>query len=219
VRRSLRTSLLMTIPFVLLLNSDSVVVSTRMYGDSSGVRRVQAKADSSMREELLKWTAEMTRRFYREPVHMSTDSVEVGRSNQFSDLGRLEGVDTGVSDIVQEPLSFVTQYTWQETVKLDYIGTDQERAAADVIAFEYRLTMPGKIASAQPAGARINGNTAVWTLEAADLGPEDDEFTISASASTLRWDVIVLLVYVGGYLLYRLIAFFLRRARLRPRKI
>ncbi|MFW5867651.1 MAG: hypothetical protein ACOCX2_07525, partial [Armatimonadota bacterium] len=218
VRRSLRTSLLITIPFVLLLNSDKVVISTHMYGDQSGVRRVQATADSSMRDELVKWTSEMARGFYREPVHVSTDSVEVARSNQFNNLGALEGVSTGAADIVQEPLSFVTTYTWEETIKVDFLGNERERAVKDVIVFEYRLMMPGEIQSTQPA-AQVDGNSATWKIQPADLGPDGEEITVSASATSLRWDVIVLLVYIGGYLIYRIIAFFVRRARLRPRKI
>lgn len=219
MRRSLRTSLLITIPFVLLLNSENVIVSTRMYGDQSGIRRVKALADSSMRDELLKWTREMARNFYREPVHTTTDSVEVSRSNQVNDLGNLEGTEATVTDIVQEPLSFVTTYTWQETVKVDFLGNKRERAAADVIVFEYRLTMPGTIETAQPAGARIDGNSVAWEIRPAELDPETDSITVSASARSVRWDVIALLVYIGGYLTYRIIAFFVRRARLRPRKI
>lgn len=215
----LRTSLLITIPFVLLLNSDSVIVSTRMYGDNSGIRRVRATADSSMREELVKWTGEMARSYYREPVRVTTDSVEVARSNQLSDLGSIEGVTATAADIVRQPLSFITQYSWQETVKVDFLGNEREKAAADVIVFEYRLTMPGKITSVQPASADVRGGTAIWELKASDLQPDDAEYTIQATSTMVRWDVIVFLAYIGGYLLYRLIAFLARRARLRPRKI
>ena len=217
--RRVRTSLLITIPFVLLLNADSVIVSTRMYGDESGVRRVRATADSSMRQELVKWTREVARKYYREPINLTTDSVEVARSDQVSDLGAIEGVTATAADIVQNPLSFATQYSFEETIKVDFLGNEREKAAADVIIFEYRLTMPGKIASVQPAGAEIDGGTATWKLKASDLEPDDAEYTVQASSTMLRWDVIVLLAYVGGYLLYRLIALFVRRARLRPRKI
>ncbi|MFP4248211.1 MAG: hypothetical protein ACLFU7_01055 [Armatimonadota bacterium] len=214
----MRTSLLITIPFVLLLNSDQVIISTQMHGDRSGIRRVQARADSSMVDEIEKWTKEMARRFYREPVHVGTDRVEVARSNQVNDLGAIDGVNAGVVDIVQEPLSFVTTYTWEETINIDFLGNERERAAADVITFEYRLAMPGEIQSTQPA-AQVDGRSATWTLQPSDVGPDGDGITVSATATSVRWDVIALLVYVGGYILYRVIAFFVRRARLRPRKI
>ncbi|MBD3291434.1 MAG: hypothetical protein GF393_00810 [Armatimonadia bacterium] len=219
MKRSMRTSLMITIPFVLLLNSDSVVITTQMHGDKSGIRRVQATADSSMSDEILKWTYEMARGFYREPVHKSTDSVEVARSNQVNNLGAIEGVTATAADIVQKPLAFTTTYTFEETVKVDFIGTEQERAASDVIVFQYRLSMPGQIKSATPAGAEIDGNSCTWKLDPSDLEADTDELTVSATATSLRWDVIVLLVYVGGYLLYRIISFFVKRARLRPRKI
>ena len=216
--RSLRTSLFITIPFVLLLNSDKVVVSTHMYGDQSGIRRVQATADSSMREELVKWTHEMARGFYREPVHVSTDSVEVARSNQVNDLGAVDGVSTSVADIVQQPLSFVTTYNWEETIKVDFLGNERERAVSDVIVFDYTLMMPGEIQSTQPA-AQVDGDTAKWQIKPGDLDPDSGEITVRATATSFRWDVVVLLVYIGGYLTYRIVAFFVKRARLRPRKI
>jgi hypothetical protein len=219
VTTRLRTSLLITIPFVLLLNSDSVIVSTRMYGDVSGVRRVRAEADSSMRDELLKWTSEMTRHFYNEPVHVTTDSVEVSRSNQVHDLAATEGITATAANIVQKPFSLTSEYTWQETVKVDFLGNERERAAAEVITFEYRLAMPGKIASVQPVNAQVDGGSAIWTLNAADLTNAEADFTVSATSTALRWDVIAFLAYIVAYLLYRTIAFLARRARLRPRKI
>ena len=102
---------------------------------------------------------------------------------------------------------------------MDFLGNEREKAAADVIVFEYRLTMPGKIASAQPANAEIDGGTATWKLKASDLQPDDAEYIVEATSTMVRWDVVMLLGYVGGYLLYRLIALLVRRARLRPRKI
>jgi len=35
----------------------------------------------------------------------------------------------------------------------------------------------------------------------------------------VRWDAVIILVYVVGYLAWRLTAFLAHRARLRPRKI
>ena len=216
--RSMRTSLLITIPFVLLLNSDRVIISTEMYGDSSGIRRVQATADSSLSNEIQKWTREAARNYDGEPTHVTTDKVEVERSKQVNDLGAIEDVNARAVDIVQEPFSFVTTYNFEETIRVNYLGNERERAAAEVITFEYRLAMPGEIQMTEPA-AEVNGRSATWKLRAADLGTDNGEITISATATSVRWDVIVLLVYIGGYLLYRITAFFIRRARLRPRKI
>ncbi len=213
---SARASVLITIPFVLLMTADSVVIDTHMYGDNSGVRRIEATADSSMADEMLKWTHEMARNFYREPVEKKTDSVTVARSNQIHDLGAAEGATAETNGLVKEPLSFVTTYTWEETVTVDFLGNEREQELADVVVFEYRLTMPGSITQAPKA--QVDDDTAVWKIKPLDLD-ENDSYTVSATATQMRWDVIALLVYVGGYLLYRIISFFVRRARLRPRKI
>jgi len=215
VRAGLRTSVLITIPFVLLLNSDQVVVDTHMYGDLSGIQRVRTVGDSSLARELRKWTREMTRGFDDAAFHTTGDNVVVGRNRQRNDLGAPNDVEAQALDIVQSPLSFVTTYTWSETVSIDFLGNDKEQAAAPHAKFEYRLTMPGSIRETTPS-AEVNGRTAVWTLTAEQ--PEDG-YVITATATHVRWDVIVVVVYVVGYLGFRLIAFLARRARLRPRKI
>jgi len=208
--------MLITIPFALLMNADNVIITTQMYSDTSGLRRVEAIADSSMVNHVRDWTDEMARPFDLEPIQHSTDAVTVARSRQFHDLGANRGVTARASDIVQEPLSFVTTYTWEETIKVDFLGNKREQELLDVVMFEYRLTMPGTIQTAE--GAEIDGRSAVWRIRPTELD-EDDQYVVSATATALRWDVIVLIVYVGGYLLYRMIAFLIRRARLRPRKI
>ncbi len=213
VTRAPRTSLLITIPFVLLLNSDQVVVTTRMYGDLSGVRRVQVSGDSSLREELVKWAGEMTRGYHGDGVQMSTDSVKVYRSTQKHNLAAGHDVQAVAYDIVRRPLSFVTYYTWQETIKVDFLGNERERAAAPVTQFEYRLTMPGTIESTSPA-ASVDGRHAVWSFTA-----DKEEYEVKATAKAVRWDAIVFLVCLVGYPTYRFVAFLVRRARLRPRKI
>ncbi len=209
----MRTSLLITIPFVLLLNSDRVVVSTHMYGDLSGTRAVQSTGDSSLADEIRTWTREMTRAFDDAGTHVTGDAVVAVRSAQRNDLGDLDGAQADAADIVQEPFSLITTYTWTDTITINYLGNDKEQAAAPLTDFEYRLTMPGVINSTDPP-AEVNGRTAVWRL-----GGDQEEQTISASATTVRWDAVIILVYVVGYLAWRLTAFLAHRARLRPRKI
>jgi len=209
----MRTPLLITIPFVLLLNSDRVVVSTHMHGDLSGTRVVQSAGDSSLAREIRTWTRVMARGFDDAGTHVNGDVVVAARSTQRNDLGDLDGARSHALDVVQRPLSLVTTYSWTDTITINYLGNDKEQAAAPLTDFEYRLTMPGAVTSTQPA-AEINGRTAVWRL-----GGDQEEQTISASATAVRWDAVVTLVYVVGYLAWRLIAFLAHRARLRPRKI
>ena len=77
MRAGLRTSLLLTIPFVLLLNADQVVVSTHMYGDLSGTRRVTASGDNSLAREIRKWARQTTRGFDDAGAHLTGDNVMV----------------------------------------------------------------------------------------------------------------------------------------------
>lgn len=209
----MRTPLLITIPFVLMLNADRVIVSTQMYGDLSGIRHVQAVGDSSLRYELHKWMHEMTPGFDNAGSHISGDTVVISRSRQVNDLGAPADAQAQALDIVQKPLSLVTTYTWTETVTIEPPDNERERAAAPLTRLEYRVTMPGSISSTNPP-AQVTGRTAVWTLSG-----DHKEQVISVTASAVRWDVVVVLVYVVGYLVFRIVAFLVHRARLRPRKI
>jgi len=210
----LRMPLLLTIPFVLLLNSDRVMVSTTMYGDTSGVRVVRATADSSLASEIQRWTREMTRGWNNAGAHTTGDSTTAARSVQRNSLGAADDVEATALDIVQHPLSLVTTYQWRERIRIEFLGNDKERAAAPLSSFEYRVTMPGTIRTVSPVSQNVSGRTATWALTA-----DREEYTISATATAVRWDVIVILVYVLGYLTYRASSFLVRRARLRPRKI
>lgn len=210
----LRVPLLITIPFVLVFTAERVVVSTTMYGDTSGVRVVRATADSSFLNEIRGWTRNMTRGWDDAGAHVSGDSAVVARSTQRNHLGAHDDVEAEALDVVQQPLSLVTTYRWQEKVRFDFLGTDRERAAAPLSSFEYRLTMPATIRTTSPPAQSVSGRTATWTLAA-----DRDEYTITATATAVRWDVVVILVYVLGYLTYRVLSFLARRARLRPRKI
>jgi len=174
---------------------------------------VQSTGDSSLAGEIRTWTREMTRGFDDAGTHVTGDAVVAARSAQRNDLGDLDGAQSHAADIVQRPLSLVTTYTWTDTITINYLGNDKEQAAAPLTDFEYRLTMPGAISSTQPP-AEVNGRTAVWRL-----GGDQEEQTISASATTVRWDAVIILAYVVGYLAWRLTAFLAHRARLRPRKI
>lgn len=213
MRRGLRTSVLMVIPFVLLLNSDHVVVTTTLYGDMSGIRRVRATGDSALKREIARWTRDMTRGYCWDALRVTGDSVVASRSTQRNEFGSSEDIDASALDVVQKPLSLTTEYRWNETIEVDFLGNDKEQAAAPLTDFEYRVTLPGRIVSAQPA-AEESGRTATWTLSA-----EQARHEVSVTARSWRWDVIVLLVYIAGYLAFRITSFLVHRARLRPRKI
>jgi len=215
VRVRLRTSLLATVPFVLLFNADRVQFTTRMYQDVSGIRSMQASADSSLRNELLRWSRGTTPGYEQDSVHVTANRVAVSRSEQRASLDTIDDLDAEAFDIVRRPLALKTTYTFRERISIDFTyGTDKELAPAPLTNFEYRLVMPGRITQASPAGGQVQGHTVRWTLNAAQ-----DEFELSATAEAWRWDVILVILYVLAYAAYRVAAFLIRRARMRPRKI
>ncbi|MGC9317157.1 MAG: hypothetical protein ACP5KN_03880 [Armatimonadota bacterium] len=212
MRTGLRTSVLIAIPFALLFHADRVVITTTVYSDLSGVRRVQTEGNSTYAPELRRWIRRMTPRFETDHVRSTGDTIELSRSAQRNDLGAPEDVEARALDVVQKPLSLVTEYHWRETIALDYVN-EEEQEVEPLDEFEYRLVLPGRITQAMPA-ASIDGHRAVWKLST-----EKPEYDLNAVAVSWRWDVIVLLVYVVGYLAYRITAFLVHRARLKPRKI
>ncbi len=203
----------MTIPFVLLLNADRVIITTTMYDDVSGVRQVRTAADSSLRREVTRWTRDVTRGFDTDSIEETTHGVVVSRSTQVNDLSAYQDVNASATGILRRPFSFVTEYRWEESINIDFLSNVKEEAAAPYTTFEYRLIMPGEVQTASPQG-EMNGRTVRWVLTA-----DQEDYTLSATATALRWDLIILVVYIVGYLGYRLTAFLIRRARLKPRKI
>lgn len=213
MRAYLRAPLLATIPFVLLLNSDRVTVTTEFYGDVSGMRRVQAEGDGSLARQISEWTVQAAPGSDNEGTRIAGDRVSVARSTMHHDLNALGDVEASALSIAQEPLALRTWYRWRERVTIDFTyEDDKERAAAEHTSLQYRLIMPGKIVNA--AGASINANVATWTLQATD-----GEYEVTAMAVRWRWDLILVLVYVLGYATYRILGEIAHRARLRPRKI
>ena len=215
MRVRLRTSLLATVPFVLLFNADRVQLTTRVYQDISGTRIIQVSGDSSLSRQLRQWARETTRSYQQDRFRVISNRAEICRSAQVADLDAVDDVDASALDIVQHPFSLKTTYHFRERLRVDFTyGTDKELAPAPLTNFEYVLVMPGRVTQAGPAGARIQGDTVHWTLNAARK-----EMELSATAEAWRWDLILVLLYVLGYVAYRTAAFLARQARMRPRKI
>jgi len=207
---------LATIPFVLFLNSDRVTVTTRFYGDGSGIRQLQAEGVTVHKKQMLDSMPKAWPGFDSECRPASDNRVEVSYSAQVHDLGVLPDVEAGALDIVQHPLSLQTRYELTEKLQVEFTRRDdRDPGYADQSTLEYRLEMPGTITNAQ--GATIHGKVAVWMLNAREVAEQGYE--VRASAVAWRWDVIVTLVYVLGYLTYRILGALAHRARLRPRKI
>jgi hypothetical protein len=217
VTLGLRAQVFAAVPFVLLLNADQVTVTTELYGNLSGIRRVQAEGPSTRQRQIEQSMPQSGPKLDREGQRLSQDRVRVLWCVQVHDLAVLDDVETSAIDVVQEPLRLRTWYKWQEHVKVELgSGSEAERKKAEPVEFEYRLTVPGKLVRTSPT-ADSSGSTATWKLNA--LKAAQDGYELSATAVAWRWDVILLLVYVLGYAAYRIVAEIAHRAQLRPRKI
>lgn len=215
MRARLRTSLLVTVPFMLLFSADRVQFTTRMYQDASGLRRLQTEGDSSLARQLSQWSRETVRGYHTDRVHTTSNRAYISRSEQRADLDTVDDIDAQAHDIVRHPLSLRTVYHFREKIRVDFTyGTPKELAPAPLTSFEYTLVMPGRITQSSPAGGQQDGHVVRWTLNAAQ-----PEVEVSASAVSWRWDLILVLIYVLGYLAYRITAFLVHQARMRPRKI
>lgn len=215
MRADLRTSLLMAIPFMLLFSADRVQITTRMYQDASGMRRIETSGDNSLSRQLAQWTRETSPGFQQDRFQTTSNRVVMSRSQQVANLAGVSDIDARALDIVQNPFSLKTKYFFSERIAVDFTyGSDKELASAPLTHLDYTLVLPGRITSASPANARASGNTCRWTL-AADM----NNVQIAATSEVWRWDLIAVLLYIGGYLVYRLIGFVVTRARYKPRKI
>jgi hypothetical protein len=200
---------------MLLFSADRVHMTTQMYRDASGMRRLVTSGDSSLARQLTQWTRETSPGFQQDRRQLTSNRVIMSRSQQVANLASIPDVDARVLDIVQYPLSLKTKYFFSERVAVDFTyGSAKELASAPLTHLDYTLVLPGRITSASPANARKSGNTCQWTL-AADMSNVE----ISATAEAWRWDLIAVLLYLGVYFAYRLAGFVITRARYKPRKI
>ncbi len=215
MRAGLRTSLLAAIPFMLLFSADRVHITTQMYRDASGMKRIETSGDSSLVQQLKQWSRETSPGYQQGRTHSTSNRVIMSRSQQVADLGDSHGVAARVLDIAQHPLSLKTKYHFSERIAVDFTyGSDKELVSAPLTHLEYTLVMPGRIIAASPGNARASGNTCQWTLAA-----DTPNMEVRATSEVWRWDVIAVLLYIGAYLAYRLAGFAITRARYKPRKI
>ncbi len=72
--------------------------------------------------------------------------------------------------------------------------------------------MPGKIIASN--ADRTDGGSAVWELSA-----NVDTYTLEATSRRLRWEYLLLLLYIAGFIVFQVVGYVTRLVRNRPRKI
>ena len=242
-----QVTLLAVMPFLLLSSSQSVRMRTVAYLDGTVRREIVADflrdRQSDVLPELRRALPEADQHRLGAAGEglEATWSVIVGQPQSLQ--ATLQSLD--ISDL---PLSLVSYYTWTETVEIPSdTATAVEKANPSLATFNYEITMPGWIRQAQatpkaspaaetaaqqqtatgaPAATptpaapvsnvqpQISGATAKFALSAAY-----PQYDVTVSSWRLRWGYLLTLLYILGFVAYRIVAFVLHRARLKPKRI
>jgi hypothetical protein len=143
------------LPFLLLSSARTTSVRTTVYLDGTVQRQLQAGYLQDRQDAVLPQLQEALPHADRETVVAVADGQEATRSLILANADDLDGVYLEFLDIAQEPLSLFTHYTYKETLTVPAdTATAVEKAGLDQAAFEYRVTMPGRVLSATATPGR-----------------------------------------------------------------
>ena len=118
-----------------------------------------------------------------------------------------------ITDIIQNPFSVFTEYHWSEELSIyRETATDVETFGEEIATLSYKLNMPGRVIASN--ADRTDGGTAVWELSA-----NVDTYTLEATSRRLRWEYLLLVLYVVGFIAFQIGSYVTRVVRNRPRKI
>ncbi len=216
MRRSPWLPLAAAIPFLLLHQTEDLRMFTKIERDGSGLRMMWARADASRAREITTRLREATREFDEERSATEGSQYEISRSWRTHSLNIAPDVKLQITDIAQRPLSLYNTYQWEEKISI-YAGpaTESEKAGASQAKLTYILSMPGRVdeTSVSPP-AKVSGGTVVWTLTG-----DKEEYTLRATSRMLRWDLLLLIIYVLAVVLGKGGAWLVHRLRSRPRRI
>ncbi|MEN6302001.1 MAG: hypothetical protein ABFD96_04710 [Armatimonadia bacterium] len=219
-------TLFTAIPFALMSNTWQVHMALRVENDGSALRQITADASPYFRssrsdEGLPKWVNDVqaggqwdmewrtdTPTSFRYARDMRLPSVD-----RASDSGQLS-----IVDVVSNPLSLYTTYTWHEEVNFVYHSeTDPSAAGATGKELIYRVEMPGTVTDASIEGggsSETEANHAVFKVSA-----DTAEHAITVTAQRLRWGYLLLVLYIVAFIAYQVLTALGRAASRRPRKI
>lgn len=214
--------LLATVPFALLANSAQVSMTLKIERDGGALRQIAATAAPYFREQLPKWVNDVQAggnwdHTWQDTGASSYTYMRDYRTNNanYSDQGRLT-----IVDVLQNPLSIFTTYTWKETINFAHLyETDIPAALAVGKKLQYTVVMPGTVVDSaiQPAsGSSVNneGHAAVFALAAGE--PTE---TITVTSQKVRWGYLLIVIYILAWIALEIVQVVGRQLRRRPRKI
>jgi hypothetical protein len=189
---------------------------TRVERDGSGLKLAWARADVSRAREIRTRLREATPGYEDERSAVEGSAFIISRSWRPHDLDLSPDTKLEIFDLPQRLLSLYNEYVWEEKISI-YAGpaTSSEKAAAAAAKLMYMLEMPGRIdeTSVRPAG-QVSGGMVVWLLSG-----DKEEYVLQARSRMLRWDLVLLLIYVLGAVSAKTAQWAVRRARTKPRRI
>ena len=218
-----RRVLLTAIPFALLANSSSVLLTLRIEPDGSALRQISVRAAPYFRSQLPRWVDDVRADGPWDATWGQTTESDYlySRDARLPGLaGQGEEAALTIEDVCQQPLSLYTTYHWHEVVSFSYLyASDPQTAQAGGKQLQYEVVMPGTVGSAtvspmQGSNAKTEGDTATFELDASQ-----GQQTIEVESYSLRWGYLLVLAYLAGYVAYcvgRVLAY---QVRIRPRKI
>ncbi len=204
------------VPLLLLCQSQDIRILTRVERDGSGLRLVWAQSDASRAREICTWLREATQFYEDERQNVQGSQYVISRSWRPHTLGLVPESKLDITDVPQRPFSLFNEYYWEEKLKI-YAGpaTMSEKAGAAEARLLYILEMPGRIdpASVSPAG-QISGGKVAWVLTG-----DKEEYVLRAGSKMLRWDLLLVVLFVLVAATGKTVEWLLRKARQRPRLI
>ena len=211
-----RLGLLAAVPLLLLTQGEDVRLFTRVDLDGSGMRVAWASGSSDRLDDVRTRLREASAGFEGEKLQAEGGKFTLTRSWSGNSLLALPDAKLDTKDVVQDPLSLYTTYTWTETVKIYRdTATAAEKLGAQAAKLNYTLDMPGTVdqATVSPQ-AMVTGGRIEWALSG-----DQEQYTLTATSKRLRWDVLLVCLYVLAVLAGGLVQFTARRARNRPKRI
>jgi hypothetical protein len=296
------------IPFLLLSSAEkSPQVRTHVYLDGSVKREVSAEFLEERQENVLSQMDRALPEADSRVVAPFGENLRAVWSVILASASRLDGAKLQYEDVVPEPLSLFTYYTWTETLQLpSETATAVEKAEPEKATFQYVVVMPGTVIeptiakpaklekavpkapvaaataapvttpaapapatpvapaaapaapaaspspapaptapAAAPAGApaaapsspalpappapppaletkspgpslraQLDDSTATFTLSAAN-----EAYDITVTSRRVRWGYLAVILYLLAFLAYKIAAFLVHRAKVRPRRI
>jgi hypothetical protein len=211
-----RLGLMAAVPLLLLTQGEDVRLVTRLDLDGAGMRVAYATGSSDRLEDVRTRLREASPGFDDEKLQAEGGHFTLTRTWRGNSMMAMPDAKLDIKDVVQEPLSIYSTYTWNETVKIYRdTATEAEKLGAQAAKLTYVLEMPGTVdqATVSPQ-ATVTGGRIEWTLTG-----DQEQYTLTATSKRLRWDVLLVCLYVIGVLVGGALQFTTRRARNKPKRI